>query len=85
MHELDVLQRAFLLRHDDDPGAMRQTRQRRRRLFQRLGEALAARRAQALDIVALVLGEVADFQQTMHEEAQARLGRQPPGRGVRRV
>ncbi len=80
-----MLQRPFLLWHDDDAGAMRQTGQRRRRLLQRLRQALAARRAQRLDIVPLVLGEVAEFQQTVHEQAQPGLGRQTPGRGVRRI
>ena len=65
MHEFDVLQRPFLLRHHDDAGAMRQAGERRRRLFERLRQALAARRAQRLDVVALVLGEVAEFEQTV--------------------
>ena len=32
-----------------------------------------------------VLGQVAKLEQPVHEQAQPRLGRQPPGRGVRRV
>src|SRR6266513_3438389 len=85
MDEFEMLQRPFLLRHDDDPGAMRQAGQRGGRLLQRLRQALAARRAQALDVLALVLCEIADLQEAVDKEAQPGLGRQPPGRSVRRI
>src|SRR6266513_706416 len=85
MHELDVLQWPFRLWHDDDPGTVRQAGERRGRLFQRLREALAPRRAEALEVVPLGLREIADLQEAVHEQAQPRLCGQPPGRGVRRI
>ena len=42
-------------------------------------------RAARLDALALVLGEVADFQQAVDEQAQPGIGRQAAGRGVRGV
>ena len=37
------------------------------------------------DRAAVVLGEVADLHQRIDEEAQTQFGRQPAGRGVRRI
>ena len=39
----------------------------------------------AVDLLALFLGEAAQLQQPVDEQAQAALGRQPAGRGVGRV
>src|SRR5262249_27619744 len=80
--ELQVLQRALLLWDDHNSGAMRETRERARRLFQRLGEALAAGDAKALDAALLILGKAADLEQAVNKQPQTGLGRQSPGRGV---
>ena len=54
------------------------------RLLQRLPQALAGRGQAAVDAGALVLAEPAELQQAVDEEPQPGLGRQPPGRGMRR-
>ncbi len=45
----------------------------------------AGRRDLRLDRLPVALGHIADLHQRVDEEAQAPLGRQPPGRGVRRI
>jgi len=46
---------------------------------------LPAARDLGLHRAAVVLGEIADLHQGIDEEAQPKLGRQPPGGGMRRV
>src|SRR5437763_16572333 len=64
---------------------MRESGQGAGRLLQRLRQTLAAGCAQAFEVDPLVLGEVADFQKAVNEEAQPGFGRQPAGRGMRRI
>ena len=83
--ELDVLQRLLGLGRHHQAGAARQAGQQGGRLLQRLRDAAAGRGAARLDALALVLGEVADLEQAVDEQFQPGVGRQPAGRGVRRV
>ena len=86
-HEFDVLEPHIALGGEHDAGRAGQPRQCLRGFgedrFQRLG--LPGARHLRFDIVPVVFGEVAHFHQRVDEEAQAELGRQPPGRGVRRI
>ena len=49
------------------------------------GEAAAGGRAFAVDVLALFLAEAAQLQQPADEQAEAALGRQAAGRGMRRI
>src|SRR6266851_6519037 len=80
MDKFDVLQRTILVGDDDDPGAMRQARQRGRRLLERLRQALAACQTKALYAAAFIFGKTPDLEQPMNEEAKPQLGRQSAGR-----
>src|SRR3546814_7921597 len=79
-----MLQRVAGLRRQHQAGAARQAGERLGGFFQHLRHRAAVGGNLAFDAGALVLGEVADLQQAVDAEAQAKVGRQAPGGGVRR-
>jgi hypothetical protein len=80
-----VLEPRVRLARQHDAGGACQPGEQARRLVQHAFDRLAGARDLRLDLLALGFVQVADLHQRIHEEAQAELGRQPPGRGVRRV
>ena len=61
MDEFQVLQRPVLFGNDNDPSAVRQTRQCGGRLLKRLRQAFAASDSKAFNAASLVLGEASDL------------------------
>ena len=86
-HEFDMLEPRIGFcgeHHRRRAGQARQPRQRfAKGCFNRLR--LADRRKLGLDRLPLRLGEIAELHQRIDEKPQAQFGRQPPGRGMRRV
>ena len=66
------------------PAAGRQAGQHGAGLGQRVLQAAPGGGQRGGDRLALVLGEFAEMQQPVDEQAQAEIGRQPAGRGMRR-
>ena len=83
-HEFDMLEALVILGRHHDPRAPREARQHARGLGQHALQRQIARGGGDLrvDAVALVERQVADFEQGVHEKAQAQLGGQAPGAGV---
>ena len=86
-HEFDMLEPLIRLRGEHHAGGAAKSREQTRSFGQhRLDRLRLARgRDLRLDRLAVVLGEIADLHQGVDEEAQPHLGRQPAGRGMRRV
>jgi len=84
IHELDVAERALRLRRQHQAGSARQPRQRRHGVLEQPFQVFGRTRALHVDLAALGLGEVADLEDAVDEQAKPGLGRQPAGRGVRR-
>ena len=87
LDELDMLERHLVLGGEHQAGAARHAGQH----LAGFGEHVFERGARAggldlcLDGAAFLVRQVAEFHEGVDEEAQAGLGRQPPGRDVRRV
>ncbi len=87
-HELDMLEPDVALDRQHDAGRMGEAGQEAARLrVEHVLDRLTGGRDLALDGTAArsCSAEVADLHQRVDEEAQAELGRQPAGRGVRRI
>ena len=82
--ELDMPDRAFGLRREDQPGGLRQAGQHGAGLGQRVLQAAARGSERRGNRLPLVLRQLAEVQQAIDEQAQPLIGRQPSGRGVRR-
>ncbi len=83
--ELYMFQRRILLRRHNQSGAMRQTGQHRRRFFQNLIQRAACGRALIFNIPLLILGQIADFEDSLDKKLKPGIGRQSPRRGMRRI
>ena len=86
-HELDLLQPGIVLGRHHDAGAARQPGQHAHRVAEHRFERLLLRRGLdlRLDLLAFARTDVAKLKHGVDEKTQAKLGRQPPGAGVRRV
>ena len=86
-HEVDLLEPRVGFADRHDAGDAGEAGQQAGRLGQHAFEIMVARGGGDLrvDACALVLLDIADLQQRIDEEAQADLGRQPPGADMRRV
>ena len=82
--ELDMADRALGLRREHQAGGLRQAGQHGTGLGQRVLQAAARGGERGGDRLALVLGQFAEVQQAVDEQAQPLVGRQAAGRGVRR-
>ena len=85
--ELDMLEADIVLRGDDDAGAVGQVGEQGGRLGQRAFEAafLGGGAHLAVDSRPLLARQAAELEQRVDVKAQAELGRQAAGAGVRRV
>src|SRR5262249_48567210 len=85
--ELDLLELLALLLDQHHSGAARKARQQLASLAEQLFERTAPTAADdpAFDLAAFLVADVADLEQPVDEEAQARMGRQSPRARVRRV
>ncbi|MNV60283.1 hypothetical protein D3C71_1527420 [compost metagenome] len=83
-HELDVLDARIAHRAGDDARPAGHAGQQVGGGVQRLLEVAALPSEAGVDLAPLVLTDVPDLQQTVDEQAQPRMGRHPPRRGVRR-
>ena len=81
--ELDVADRAFGFRREHQAGGLRQAGQHGAGLGQRVLETAARGGERGGDRLAFVLGQFAEMQQAIDEQAQALVGGQPAGGGVR--
>ena len=86
-HEFEVLQPRVILGGHHDPGAPRQTGQKGGGFGQHALERLRPGGGLhlAVDAPPLAFGQIAPFEQGIHEEAQAEVSRQPACAGVRRI
>ena len=82
--ELDMVQPLGPLRRHHQAGMAREARQQAARALEALFKRGARPGRKRLDIGALALGEPARLHDAVHEEAQAAVGRQPPGGGMGR-
>ncbi len=82
--EFDVADRALGLRCEDQAGALRQAGEHGAGLGQRVLQAAARGTERGGDRLALVLGQFAEVQQAVDEQAQALIGGQAAGGGMRR-
>jgi hypothetical protein len=83
MHEFDMLKRTVGLGRHHHAGAARQAREHQRGLVEHFGQRAAGGGALDVDRGAVVFGKAAGFHQAVDEQAQAQIGRQAPGGGVR--
>ncbi len=82
--ELDMLDPGVTGGRDHHAGASGKAGEQGGGLVQRLLQASRAAGEATLDLAPLLLGDVAELQQAVDEQAQPRMGGQPPGRGVGR-
>ena len=84
-HEFDMLEPHIELGGEHDAGGAGQSGQKARGLREHIFNRGSGRRHLPFDRAAVVLVQVADLHQRIDEEAQAHFGRQPSGRGMRRI
>ena len=84
-HELDVPDRRLGLRRQHQARAVGEAGEHVAGAVEDRGDVALVAAERALDLGALGAGDVADLEDAVDEEAQAELGRDAPGRDVRRI
>ena len=83
--KLDMLDRGFVFRSEDEGGTMRHARERRADPVEHGGHIGRVRAERFLDLLAVFGLDIADFQKAIDEHAQADLRGNAPGRDMRAV